>query len=351
MEAIVSHRGDLSALTEKELTGIDGIGSSTARKIREFFETGRLAKLDELRVKYPPEFVELASVPGLGPKTLARLRAELGIRNLDELRGGARGPEAARGARARREDRSRSCSPPSSGAARPARSGAGRSRPPCRSRASWSPRSSCCRASSARSTAAACAGCARPWPTSTSWWPRTTPSPFADAFLKLPTVGEVIGSGDTKTSVLTATGLQVDLRVVTPRTFGAACQYFTGSKAHNIKLRQRALARGFMLNEYGLSDAQTGEVIAGETEEDVYRALGLACIPPPMREDRGEIEIARVRARSRREILVQDVRGDLHVHTTCPATAAARSRRCWPQRRRPRATSTWRSPTTPRTWR
>ena len=136
-----------------------------------------------------------------------------------------------------------------------------------------------------------------------------------DAFLKLPAVGGVIGSGDTKTSVLTATGLQVDLRVVSPRSFGAACQYFTGSKAHNIKLRQRALARGFLLNEYGLSDAQTGALIAGETEEDVYRALGLACIPPPMREDRGEIEIAESGALPP-EILVQDVRGDLHVHTT-----------------------------------
>jgi DNA polymerase (family 10) len=135
------------------------------------------------------------------------------------------------------------------------------------------------------------------------------------AFLALPMVREAIGSGDTKTSVLTATGLQVDLRIVEPRQFGAACQYFTGSKAHNIRLRQRALARGFVLNEYGLSDAQTGEVIASETEEAIYRALGLPLVPAPMREDRGEIEQAETGGLPG-EIRLDDVRGDLHVHTT-----------------------------------
>jgi DNA polymerase (family X) len=127
-------------------------------------------------------------------------------------------------------------------------------------------------------------------------------------------VREVIGSGETKTSVLTATGLQVDLRIVAPRQFGAACQYFTGSKAHNIKLRQRALDRGLTLNEYGLTRPETGEVVACESEEAIYRALGLPLIPPPMREDRGEIEQAET-GELPPPVRLQDMRGDLHVHT------------------------------------
>jgi DNA polymerase (family 10) len=140
------------------------------------------------------------------------------------------------------------------------------------------------------------------------------PLSVREAFVKLPAVREVIGSGDTKTSVLTSTGLQVDLRIVEPPQFGAACQYFTGSKAHNIKLRQRALARGWLLNEYGLSDAATGEVIARESEEAIYRALGLPLIAPPMREDRGEIEEAE-KGELPLPVRLEDVRGDLHVHT------------------------------------
>jgi DNA polymerase (family 10) len=102
---------------------------------------------------------------------------------------------------------------------------------------------------------------------------------------------------------------------VEPRQFGAACQYFTGSKAHNIKLRQRALARGWLLNEYGLSDAGTGAVIASETEEAIYRALGLPLIPPVMREDHGELEAAE-RGALPAAVRLEDVRGDLHVHTS-----------------------------------
>src|SRR4029453_15079399 len=118
------------------------------------------------------------------------------------------------------------------------------------------------------------------------------PAAVREAFVRMPTVREVLGGGDTKTAVLTPTGLQVAPRVVDPRQCGAACQYFTGSKAHNIKLRQRALARGWLLNEYGLSAAKEGGVSARESEEAIYRALGLPLIAPAMREDRGEIEQA-----------------------------------------------------------
>jgi DNA polymerase (family 10) len=107
----------------------------------------------------------------------------------------------------------------------------------------------------------------------------------------------------------------VDLRVVEPHQWGAACQYFTGSKTHNIKLRQRAQERGWLLNEYGLTDESTGRVIASETEEAIYEALGLPFIPPPMREDHGEIEAAE-RGELPAAIRLEDVKGDLHVHTS-----------------------------------
>jgi DNA polymerase (family 10) len=135
----------------------------------------------------------------------------------------------------------------------------------------------------------------------------------SEAFVRMPTVREVIGSGETKTSILTTTGLQVDLRIVEPKQFGAACQYFTGSKAHNIKLRQRALARGWTLNEYALAEVETGKVIASETEDEIYRALGLPFIPPVLREDWGEIEAAESGTLPRP---IGALRGDFHLHTT-----------------------------------
>ena len=94
-------------------------------------------------------------------------------------------------------------------------------------------------------------------------------------FVELATVSEVIGRGDTKTSVLTAAGLQIDLRVVKPSQFGAATLYFTGSKQHNIQLRQRSIDRGLLLNEYGLEDTETGKVVSSKTETAIYKALGL----------------------------------------------------------------------------
>ncbi|HEY8946927.1 MAG TPA: PHP domain-containing protein, partial [Polyangiaceae bacterium] len=127
------------------------------------------------------------------------------------------------------------------------------------------------------------------------------------------TVERVLVRGPSKTSVVTHRGLQVDLRVVAPHQLGAALIYFTGSKSHNIKLRQRALERGWTLNEYALSELEGGRVIASETEEEIYRALGLTWIPPVLREDVGEIEAA---AEARLPQPIGAITGDFHVHTT-----------------------------------
>jgi DNA polymerase (family 10) len=134
-------------------------------------------------------------------------------------------------------------------------------------------------------------------------------------FTRCPLAERVLGQGETKSSLLLRGGYQVDLRLVVPHQRGAALQYFTGSKPHNIVLRDRALSRGWRLNEYGLFNAADNQPIAGETEEGIYRALGLAFVPPELRENRGEIEAA---AAGALPLLIerQHLRGDLHMHTT-----------------------------------
>ncbi len=314
LEAISSHRGDLGALSEKELTAIGGIGSSTAKKIREFFQCGTIAKLEELRKRFPPDFVELSRIPGLGPKTLLRLRSELGVSNLQELRAAleAKRLREVKGLGAKMEEKLLLAID------RIGTTGKQKRRPIAEAMPIAREFVAALEALSGVTRAAYCGSLRRLRETVADVdivVAAAEAAPVREAFVKMPTVREVIGSGGTKTSVLTTTGLQVDMRIVEPRQFGAACQYFTGAKAHNIKLRQRALDRGWLLNEYGLSHAASGEVIASESEEEIYRALGLAFIPAPMREDRGEIELAATGALPA-PVRLEDVRGDLHVHTT-----------------------------------
>jgi DNA polymerase (family 10) len=258
LDAISSYRGDLQALSEKELTAIGGIGQSTAKKIREFFQGGSIAKLDELRLKYPADFVELGTIPGLGPKTLLRLRSELGVRNLEDLRAALAGQKLrdVRGLGAKTEEKLLHA------IGRMGAAGKDKRRPIAEAMPIARELVAALEALPEVERAQYCGSLRRLRETVADIdivVASREPLSVRDALVKLKAVREVIGSGDTKTSVLTSTGLQVDLRIVEPRQFGAACQYFTGSKAHNIKLRQRALDRGWLLNEYGLSHAQTRE--------------------------------------------------------------------------------------------
>ena len=134
------------------------------------------------------------------------------------------------------------------------------------------------------------------------------------ALTALPEVEAVVAAGPAKTSVRTAAGLQVDLRVVPLDSWGAALQYFTGSQAHKVAVREIAVRKKLKLSEYGLFDAITGEKIVSRTEEEVYRRLGMAWIPPTLREDTGEIEAA-LRGDLPTLVAEQDIRGDLHTHT------------------------------------
>jgi len=314
LEAIASHPGDLESLSEKQLTAIGGIGASTAKKIREFYETGTIAKLERMREAYPPELVELSRIPGLGPKTLRRLRDDLGVRNARDLRAaiearrlrelsglGAKLEEKLKGALDRQEPRGKDRRRPIAEVLPIARElvatiealpGVKR---------------------------ALCCGSLRRFRETIADVDIVVASDEAravsEAVAGLDAVHEVRGGGETKTTFVTATGLQVDVRVVPPSQLGAACQYFTGSKAHNVKLRQRALARGWLLNEYGLQESEGGRVVAAETEESIYEALGLQYVPPPLREDHGEIERAEA-GELPTPLRVEDLRGDLHVHTS-----------------------------------
>lgn len=314
MHRIQEHRGELSELSLAELKKIDGFGAATAKKIREFFETGVIAKVEALREKYPPEFVELSRIPGLGPKSLAAMREKLGIENVDDLRAAI---EAERlrelpGMGAKSEQKI------AKAIERLGLTGKDR-RTPIADAMPIARRIVAALEALPEVESAQYCGSLRRFSETIGdidiVVASDRPAAVMEAFVALPSVSEVLGSGETKTSILSANGLQVDLRVVEPRTFGAACQYFTGSKTHNVKLRQLALKRGWTLNEYGLCDAESGDVIASETEEEIYAALGLQYIAPSLRENTGEIEEAAAETLLR-PVALNDLRGDLHVHTS-----------------------------------
>jgi len=314
IQEIAAYRGDLKALSERELVAIEGIGKSTASKIREFFETGTMKKVEELRKKYPPDLVEPSKIPGLGPKTLLRLKNELGIHNLHDLQQAIHDKrlQELKGLGAKMEEKLLAAISRMGKTGKVRRRAIAEALPIARELVTE------LEGLDAVERAQYCGSLRRLRETVADIdivVASKQPASVAEAFEKMRAVSEIIGSGETKVSVLTATGLQVDLRIVEPHQFGAAIQYFTGSKTHNIKLRQRALDRGWLLNEYGLSESESGKVIASRTEESIYEALGLQMIPPPMREDRGEIELA-AEGELFTPVRRNDLRGDLHVHTS-----------------------------------
>ncbi len=332
-QAIAAQGTDLGRFTLAELRQIEGIGKSTAEKIRELLETGRVGKLEALRQKHPASVVALLRIQGLGPKALAKLRAELGVNSIDDLR------------RVLAEHRVRELEG----------FGAKSEEKLARAVASVDAERSLERTPIwiALPLALRVEGRLREVPGVTHAFycgslrrfsemigdidvvaAASEPGPVMDALVSMSFVERVLGRGESKTSVVTHRGLQIDLRVVAERQLGAARLYFTGSKGHNIKLRQRALARGLTLNEYALARIAGGETVAGESEEQIYQALGLPWIPPVLREDAGEIEAAEKGGLPQP---IGDVIGDFHVHTSLSGdgrstleevVAAARERGC-----------------------
>lgn len=309
--AVGGYAADLAGADLKAILAIPSVGKSIGEKIHEYLETGTVASLDELRAQIPAGVRDMIAVPGLGPKKAMVLYRDLGIAGIDALEAAIEAGTLAdlKGFGAKTEENIRR------GIER-LRSQGGRAvssvamdlaeyflerlgdRPDVR-RMEY--------AGSLRRMAETIgdidllvAG--------------DEPVAVMDAFTSLGMVERVLAKGDTKSSVITRTGLQVDLRVIPLEAWGAAMIYFTGSKAHNIRIREMAVRTGMKLSEYGLFHAKSGKLIAAGTEEEVYAKLGLPWIPPTLREDRGEVEAAL--DGSLPDVITQkQIRGDLHTHT------------------------------------
>lgn len=306
-----NHPHDLARLDEAGLREIPGIGKDLALRIREIADTGDTAFHRELIAEFPSTVLDLLHLQGVGPKTVATLYRELGIRTLDDLeRAAADGRiRTLRGMGAKKEalilkaldERKRFAGrhllPDAHDAAAAMVSHLRESAPEATIDPVGSFRRGCDTCGDLDLLAAG------------------APPTLMDRFVEYRLVERVLGMGETKSSVLLEGGFQVDLRLVPADSRGAALQYFTGSKSHNIALRDRAIGLGFKLNEYGLFRVADDVRVAGATEEEIYQALGLEWIPPELRELRGEISAAERRTLPR---LVDraDLRGDLHMHST-----------------------------------
>jgi len=310
-QAVAAQAADLGRLSAKELQQIQGIGKSTAAKIQELLETGHVEKLEGLRKKHPASVVALLRIQGLGPKTVLKLRKELGVQSIDDLRKAIAEKKlrAIKGLGDKAEDKL------AQALARLDKEGA-IDRTPISVALPLADRIVARLLEVPGVTHASYCGSLRRFSETVGdvdvVVAATSPGPVMDALVAMSIVDRVLVRGDTKTSIVTRRGTQVDVRVVAREALGAAQLYFTGSKGHNIKLRQRALSRGWTLNEYALSEVEGGKIVARETEEQIYAALGLPWIPPVLREDWGEIEAAEAGALPPS---IGQVLGDFHVHT------------------------------------
>ena len=295
----------------KRLNQIEGVGESIARDITEFLQKGTTTRLEQLRQKYPPQLRKLLEIQGVGPRTVAMLYERLGIATVDELEAAAKAGKLTK--------------LPGMGEQKVRNILEGiqlwrqqQGRVPLHIALAIAERIVAQLRELPQVEQILPAGSLRRWKETVGdldiLVATCDSEPVMERFVKLPEVQKVLAHGTTKSSVLMADNLQVDLRAVDPESFGAASQYFTGSKAHNIALRNRALKLGLTINEYGVFREATGEKVAGETEEGVYEVVGLLWIPPELREDRGELEAAERQALPHL-VTLEDIRGELHCHT------------------------------------
>jgi DNA polymerase (family X) len=294
------------------LTELDGIGDTIAAKVRELRETGTLASLEKLRAKLPESLVEIKRLPGVGAKTAKRIYDELGIATLAELEAAAEAG-TLRGHAGIAEKKEQTI-------LESIRAGTGsRKTVIILERAlrlaetilgGLRQHETCVRASEA--------GSLRRRVDTVGDIDLIAASDDAAGligwFCEQEIAAQVVGRGDTKGSIVTNDGVQVDLRVVPPAAFGNLLQHFTGSKAHNVAMREDAVKRGLKVSEWGIETVETGEVFQTDDEDEVYRRLGYQPIPPELREGAGEL--ARARAGTLPTLVqLDDLRGDLHAHT------------------------------------
>jgi DNA polymerase (family 10) len=297
----------------KRLLAIDGIGQAVAEKCAVLVKTGELPQLQKLLQQIPESVLTLLRVPGVGPKKAASLHRELGIANLDELKSACEQGRVRelKGFGAKTEQ-----------AILDGLSVAATAN----ERIYWAEADAI--AAEVRTHLTGSAGLEQLEFAGSYRRGKETvgdldvlvvaaaPAAVMDRFAAFPGVADVLGRGETKMSVRLTTGFQIDLRIVPSESFGAAWQYFTGSQAHNIELRSRARQRGLKINEYGVFKVHDGQetYVAGATEQEVYATLDLPLIPPELREARGEFAWAEA-GKLPELITLDDIRGDLHMHT------------------------------------
>jgi len=309
--AIGAYPKDVGTLDEKALLAIPAIGKHMAQRINEYTERGSMHELEDLREMVPPGVRELTRIPGLGPKKAVLLNQELGVTTIEELQKaiaehrlagikglGTRTEENLRqGIEQLQQHGDRTQLNVALTLAEELVGGLAQCKAIAQVTYAGSLRRMCETIGDIDILAAA-----------------DEVSTVMQAFDDLAMVGRTVARGDTKMSVITLKGLQVDLRVVPHDAWGAALIYFTGSKAHNIKIREMAVKRGWKLSEYGLFSTKTNKRIAALSEEEVYAKLDLPWIPPTLREDSGEIEAAGGGALPAL-VDLDAIRGDLHTHT------------------------------------
>lgn len=295
-----------------KLTEIKGIGEGIAKKIIQYLETGKIDKLEEVKSKIPETLIELLNIPGVGPRGAYTLYKKLGIKNIEDLRKAALegkireldgfGPKKEENIlKGLQEAKKKEVRRISLGIAMPL--------------AEYVKENLIKGAPIDKIEI--CGSIRRMKETIGDIDILVTSknsNQVMENFTNMDIVKEVINKGDTKSTIITPEGIQIDARVVEPISFGAAVQYFTGSKQHNVKIRELAIKKGLKINEYGVFKID-GEVrVCGETEEEVYNILGLPLIPPELREDRGEIELG-LENRLPQIVEINDIKGDTHLHT------------------------------------
>ncbi len=309
----------ITALTEdiqliydrSELEDIPGVGKGIAAVITEVLERGGSTQLEELRESLPHGVRDLMQLEGVGPRKAMRLNKELGVTSIDELEQAAREKKVRplKGFGAKTEEnllRSIREYQLMQG-----RFLLGAVLPVIDDIIKWMKESPAV-------LQVEVAGSARRRKETVGdldvLVASNTPKVVTERFVSMPPIIRIVAKGPTKSTVVLEKNLHVDLRVIEQRNYGAALQYFTGSKEHNVKLRTISVKRGYKLNEYGLYKRESGELVAGESEEGIYRILDMDLMPPELRENRGEIEAA---MNKELPMLVEysDIRGDLHVHT------------------------------------
>lgn len=310
-DIVVNHPHELSTLDAAGLREIPGIGKDLAARIREIADTGSCEYHASLLAEFPSSILDLMHLQGVGPKTIATLYRELGVQGLDDLERAAldgrirslrgMGPKKEtlilKALEERKSHSGRHLLSNTDEMATGLVAFLREAAPDAQFDSVGSLRRGC---ESCGDIDILVSGAERS---------------LMERFIEYPLVERVLAQGDTKSSVRLRDGYQADLRLVATESRGAAMQYFTGSKAHNIALRDRAMARGLKLTEYGVFKIDGNERLAGTTEEEIYAVLGLPWIPPELREDRGELAAAQA-ATLPRLITRADLRGDLHSHTT-----------------------------------